>query len=311
MKRTLQENLETSEKTLENVARSKPEQEEKKAIKFFCNEEVRRKLEADKLNDSLVELRAAQKSLKSKLAQIKTCVMISKEDNAKYEKMCSSLGIPQMPPYLRVLRTNKDGTITPEVIQEAIDSLTPQDIAEKKDSGNEKEVIRDAILQAIRRVIRTFSETNKLMTSIPRGMTTYDIETAKPEVSELMFQYWKTDHEIKGLLSSKKIDPELNKQQNDLKDKIESYFIRAGITAQRIVVDTKPYRLVRRISVRKTKVGIGQIQKMLEEILEGISVESFKPNEVTRQLQILLTSMPPETKTCIKLCAVKEESGEK
>jgi hypothetical protein len=71
-------------------------------------------------------------------------------------------------------------------------------------------------------------------------------------------------------------------------------------------VDSKAYKLVRRVSVRKAKIGIGQVEKMLDHVLKDIRPESFKPAEVCREIQILMTSLPPETKSSIKLCAVKD-----
>jgi hypothetical protein len=309
MKRTA-DNLKAADSALEEIVKVKPENEEKKAIKTFCNEEVQRRLKNQQVEAELSALRIVQKELKSKLIKQK-CVMLSKEDHDKYQKMCASQGISTMPPYLRKVKTNKDASITPEVIQEAIDALTPQDLEESKTSmASAKDLIKEVILTSIRRIIRSYTETTKLMLNMPRGQTVYDLDVATSEIAEAMYQSWKTDHEIKVLLASKKVDPDLNKAHNALKERVESYFIRAGITAQRIVVDSKPYKLVRRVSVRKSKVGIGHVEKMLDEVLKDVKSDSFKPNEVIRGLQVLLTSMPPETKSSIKLSAVKDTDSE-
>ena len=304
MKRRNSEQLVTASAALEEITKVKPENEEKKAIKTFCTEEVQRKLESQKISAEVAVLRAVQKDCKLKLSKAK-CLMLSKEDHAKYEKMCASEGLPSMPPYLRTVKTNKDGSITPEILQEAIDCLTPQDLSEAS-GGRPVEIIKEAILKAVRRIIRTYTETTKLMDNMPRGKTVYDMDTAPPEIAETMFTSWRTQHEVKKLLESKKIDPEESKAHNVLKEKVESYFIRAGITAQRIVVDSKAYKLVRRVSVRKAKIGIGQVEKMLDQVLKDIRPDSFKPAEVCREIQILMTSLPPETKSSIKLCAVKD-----
>jgi hypothetical protein len=304
MKRRNSEQLVAANSALEEIIKVKPENEEKKAIKTFCNEEVQRKAETQKISADVAGLRAVQKECKLKLAKAK-CAMLSKEDHAKYEKLCASEGLPSLPPYLRTVKTNKDGCITPEIIQEAIECLTSQDLSEAS-GGRPVEIIKEAILKAVRRIIRTYTETTKLMENMPRGKTVYDMDIASPEIAETMYTSWRTQHEVKKLLDSKKIDPDVSKAHNVLKEKVESYFIRAGITAQRIVVDSKAYKLVRRVSVRKAKIGIGQVEKMLDHVLKDMRPESFKPAEVCREIQILMTSLPPETKSSIKLCAVKD-----
>ena len=308
MKRRNSEQLVAANAALEEIIKVKPENEEKKAIKTFCNEEVQRKAATQKISEEVARLRMVQKDCKLKLSKAK-CLMLSKDDYAKYEKLCAAEGLPSLPPYLRTIKTNKDGSITPEIVQEAIDCLTPQDLSEAS-GGKPVEVIKEAILKALRRIIRTYTETTKLMENMPRGLTVYDMDVASPEIAETMYTSWRTQHEIKKLHDSKKIDPDESKAHNVLKEKVEAYFIRAGITAQRIVVDSKPYKLVRRVSVRKAKVGIGQVEKMLDQVLQEIKPESFKPAEVCREIQILMTSLPPETKSSIKLCAVKDPGAD-
>jgi hypothetical protein len=237
--------------------------------------------------------------------------MLSKEDRARFDKLCAAAGHDAMPPYLRTVKTNKDSSITPEIIQEAIESLTAQDISESAGGREDAAaVLKEVILQSIRRIIRSFSETTKLMNNMPRGRTSYDTDTAPTNVAEIMFKSWTNDQEIKKLLLTRKIDPDLNKEHSILKERVESYFIRAGITAQRIIVDAKQYKLVRRVSVRKSKIGIGQIDKMLDQVLNALDTSAFKPQDVIRELQILITSLPPETHSSIKLCAVKVDDDD-
>lgn len=291
--------LDEAEASLQEIVRVKPENEEKKAIKTFCNEEVRRKASSADANAALAILRKEQKDLKAELSKHK-CLMLSKEDRARFDKICAAAGHDAMPPYLRTIKTNKDASITPEVIQEAIESLTPQDISESAAGRDDAAaVLKEVILKSIRRIIRSFTETTKLMHNMPRGQTSYDTDTAPTAVAELMLKSWSTDQEIKKLLATRKIDPDLNKEHSILKERVESYFIRAGITAQRIVVDSKQYKLVRRVSVRKSKIGIGQVDKMLEQVLIGLDASAFKPTDVIRSLQILITSMPPDRKSVV------------
>lgn len=310
---TLKENLEASEASVQAAQVVRPDATELDCIKKFCNEEVAKRLRTADATLTLKRLRTAQKMyrdslLKSLKADGAACFALSKADAKRLDDECAKIGHPNCPRFVRLVQSNKDSTITPEVIQESLETLTSDDIKETNATGHQ--AIKEAILQSIRRNIRSFTESAKLMNSVPRGSDTYDLTEAPTDISNTMFQLWTTECEIKVALESKKQDPEITKEQNGLKQTIEGFFVRTGLTAQRLVVEGLPYRLVRRVSVRKPKIGIGRLEKMLDDIIKDIDPKNFKPNDVIRELQIQLSSMPPEMKTCINLCSVKTEKPE-
>ena len=231
---------------------------------------------------------------------------LSKDDAKRFDTMCATEGLETTPHFVRILQTNKDSTITPDVIQEALETLSATELKEAQGT-TPQEAIKDAILKNVRRTIRSFTETAKLMTAMPRGTDIYDIAEVPTSVSDTIYGLWRTEQLIKKKLEEKKIDPEISKKQKDLKDIIEGFFVRTGLTAQRIVVEGRPYKLTRRVSVRKPKVGIGKLSQMLDELIATIDPATFKPVDIIRGLQIQLTSLPPETKTSISLGAVKVE----
>jgi hypothetical protein len=80
--------------------------------------------------------------------------------------------------------------------------------------------------------------------------------------------------------------------------------------SQRIVVEGKPYKLVRRISVRKPKIGIGRVEKILDDILqdpEYADAKLLRPANLIKALQIQVSSVAPETKTTVSLSAIKTD----
>ena len=205
-----------------------------------------------------------------------------------------------MPPYVRLVSANKDATITPDVIQEAVDAVTAADLAETQES-DPKTALKMVVMQNIRRIIRTFTETLKMAPSLQRGLTVYEVAEVSTETADRMAALWTADHAVKNALAAKKEAP--NPDAEAIKTKVEAFFIRTGLVAQRVVVEGQQYRLVRRVSVRKQKVGIGKLESMLDEALG----ESLKGPDLIRNLHIALANVPPESKSSVSLCNVKSE----
>jgi len=151
--------------------------------------------------------------------------------------------------------------------------------------------------------------------SLPRGLSIYDVTQATPEHADKMWQLWLVEQHIKEGLAKKKatVTDKASPQTYQLKTQIEAFFIRTGLTAQRIVVEGLPYRLVRRISVRKPKIGVGRFEQILDEALTENAIASmknlkdFRPLEFMKALQIQVSSVPPEMKSAVVLCKVAEE----
>jgi hypothetical protein len=319
--------LETAEAAMAEAQVVKPDAKELEAIKLFCAEEIKQRERVANVSDEIKSLRAQQKAYKEALAKglqglqadgKAKCAMLSKADAARLEGLTAAAGLPSVPPYVRLVQTNKDATITAEVIQEAIEALSEDDIADAAQggaaAGGPAEAIKSAVLQTIRRSIRSFTESLKIMPSVQRGLGPYDVLECTPEMADAMHGMWTTEDALKKALATKKTDPEVAAKMTDFKGRIEAFFVRTGLTAQRIVVENKPFRLVRRVSVRKPKVGIGLFEKMLNEALTevgltgGAAGAKFRPSDLIRALQIQISSVAPETKSNVSLCAIKSGS---
>lgn len=273
--------------------------------------EVQKKGVADEVASDLKGLRAELKALKASFAealQAKTCLCVSKVDAARLEKLAAANSVPSMPLFLRKLQTNKDNNITPEIVKEAIDSITEEaldELCDDKANKGSREVLREAVLRNIRLLIRGQSESIRMVPNLPRGQTLYDVPEASPAVADAMFRSWTLEHQIREALSRRKQDPEVIQAQQRLKERVEAFFVRTALSAQRLVVEGRQYRLVRRISVRKPKIGIGRLEKLLDEILKDFSGGSFRPAELARALQVQVASVAPESKSVVSLCAIK------
>ena len=311
---TLRENLAEAESAAHQAQAVKPDAKELKAIKDFCAEEVARRALTAEASANLKALRATQKDVKGALLKaLKEAsvlqMAISKDDAARLDAEAAARGLPSMPRYLRLVQTNKDATITAEVIQESLEGLSLNDISEATKGPAEPVLaVKEAVLQALRRAIRSYTESARLMTSLPRGTDVYEALTAPESVVTLMWTLWTNERQIKNVLETKKVDPEVAKHQISLKETIEAYFVRTGLTAQRLVVEGRPYRLVRRVSVRKPKVGIGKLQAMLDVALKDMDLSAFRPLDLIRALQVQLANIEPESKSSVSLCSVKAPS---
>ncbi len=291
----------------------KPEPAEIEAIKLFCAAEVQKRQATQNIKAQISKFRAIQSEQRKALTEYMNnnfeCIAISRADAVRLDALSNAEGLQIMPRYLRLLKTNKDTNITSETIKEALQTISLEDLKENlgtletSDVDQEKvqKALKELILKLLRRQIRSFSLNLKLVTSALRGLTIYELPEAPSDVADRMWALWNAEQSIKKLLADKpKID------HPELKERIENYFVRTGLSSQRIVVESKPWRLVRKVSIQKMRIGIGRIENMLDEALKNQSLERFNAAEIIHFLQVQISSLPPETKTSVGLCAVKE-----
>lgn len=297
-------NLATADRIIEE-SQIKPEVNELDAIKQFCNFEVKRKQILEALSTQIKEHKKKVSFTKDKLEKLvgeTECFALSKACCERLDAIAAKEGLEKVPRYCRILKANKDANITTETIEEALNGLTAEDIkeaSEKSVDKNIKSVIKTLLMTNIRRIIRSYSHNLKLSKSIQRGNNLYDVSEASIEMADLMYDLHKIENEIKDLNNQKPSES----ADASIKDQVEKFFIRTGLTAQRIVVEGAPYKLVRKISIKKTKLGIGKIEKILDEILE--TTKTFNTSELMRSIQIHISEIPPETKSTVGLTALK------
>lgn len=328
MQDDLRANLASAQSAIEAAEVVKPSSEELKAISAFCKSEIKRRQTEEKICDDIRVLRVQQKLLKAQLTKdivklcnsesgLPKCVALTKEDSKRYEELAKAENLEPMDPFARIVQVNKDASITPEVIQEALENVSSEDLQEAAAAASEdgtvttRTTVRQLVLTNIRRIIRSFVETLKMSDSLPRGSTVYDVADAPSDVAARMWKLWSLDQNIKKNLSKKKdTTATQTPSEEGLKTKIESFFIRTGLTAQRIVIEGHAYRLVRRISVRKPKIGVGRFEQILDTSLDEALIDkinNFKPIDFMKALQIQLSSVPAESKSNVVLCKIAED----
>lgn len=204
---------------------------------------------------------------------------------------------PEVPPlYVRLLRGNKDSSITPEIVEDAIDSVTDEDIAEHKS-------VVDAILHHVRNAIRTYKTTLSLSDSRERNQHVYET----PSLPDDLFQ-----HVLAWHLSTQKLNESAIKHKAELtevtqainatKPIVESFFERTGVMTQRVNLEDTPYRITRKVSVRHPKIGIPKLKALLED--QGTQ----NLDRLRTLVRPMLQNVPPVTKADVVFCAIRKST---
>ena len=119
----------------------------------------------------------AKKSLLEKMKSHEDrTVCLSKAQLKDFENTCASEGLDSVPPYLRLIITNKDSPLKPTMIEEAIAEISTEDIDEIKALDAEKdlsrpfrEILFDAVILRVRQRVRGVSESIRLSRALERG----------------------------------------------------------------------------------------------------------------------------------------------
>jgi hypothetical protein len=268
MKRT-RDDLEEADRVSEQQV-VKPSAQEKSAISSYCSLSLQVKKIEEKLKEQVVSLKPEIKALRVALLDT-----VKKGDDEIFQ-------IPQelrkhlaVPPYIRLVKNNKDLTITPEVISEALQAVTEADVLEAQ--GSPSEILINTILASVRRIVRSFSEQIKLTESVPRGIKPADIPFASAELSKQAIALHEHSSVVLNAEAEKRTSVAAAKAaMTEKQPSLEQFFERSGITHQRVMLDNKPFNLCRRLTVSKTKVTF----KLLQDVLENVDiVKSFKTKQ--------------------------------
>lgn len=172
-------------------------------------------------------------------------------------------GLPPVPPYMRLVRNTKDLAITPDLVKDIIDKLTPDDIEEAgTDDGIEALVL--AVMAAVRRSVRSYSEQVKLMESVPRGTRAADVPAAPRRLAEAAIEL----HERGAVvLAEERAKREavagIKARMPTPLATVDSLFKRAKWPRASVGVGGQPFWLCRREYTVKPKVTFKLLQGMV------------------------------------------------
>ena len=263
-----------------------PTENEKKSISSYCTLTLKCKEIEAKAKQDVKDIKPVIKNLREKLLSL---IKESKEEilqiplhirNSADSKLSSSM--PKTPAYIRLTKNTKDITISSDILNDAFDNLTEDDVNECKLDGCD--AIIECIINSVRRLIRSFNEQAKLTDTIPRGMRPADIKFASEDLSIYAIELHELSTKIS--LTEKSKRDLVNASKQDIEKKlpdVETFFSRANTTSQRVNLENQSYNLCCRQSVSKPKVTL----KILEHILEDSVKPTFLDKKIIHKKDIL------------------------
>jgi hypothetical protein len=227
-------------------------------------------------------------------------------------------GLPLVPPYVRVVRSSKDVAISAEVISQVLSQLSDDDVLEAEGADGLACLV-SAVLAAVRRQVRSFTEQVKLVESAPRGTRPADIPQAPLEMSRLALAMHEAGSLVLQAEREKREDVARVKHELDaLTGAVEAYFARGNMTHQRVKLEGAPYNLCRRVTVQKPRLTFKALELVLADGLSEclqlrgvldkqqlVAALRSRREEVQRAVASRIATLPTTTKTLIHLQRVK------
>ena len=333
MKNDVDVALQAADEEVAKVA-VKPSDEERRALSVYCEKSLKCKQRQTEIKNSVKQMKTQVTDLRKALTQSmklsgKDCFVIPKLMLRKAEEEAQRKKFVLPPAYLRIKTNSKDLSITDDVITEAIDSLSDQDIADQEVLSG-KGALAKAIIDIVRRNIREYKEQFIMTPSIPRGVRHVDIDDADEDVARMAIELFFLQQTITEKESGGKGDlSELKEIMKVVEPKVDSFFVRGNFTSQRVQLGEQPYTLVRRVAQTKPRVNFKMLETMVtqgiddifthiktkkdtkEEVVVKIVSNPNAREDLKRLLLSRFASIPSTTKISIHLKAAssKEEEG--
>jgi hypothetical protein len=316
---TVQKDLQMSD-SIASAQIIKPTKKEKSCLSSYCALSLQVKKEEaatlEKVKTKKPLIKDIRANLLETLKESDCEILLLPHDLRKQaDQRALSLGLDPIPPYIRLVKNNKDLSITSEIVAEAIASLDPNDVMENE-KENVKEALVDCILASIRRLVRSYSEQIKLTESVPRCIKAADVQIASHEISEEAIRLHELSNEVLKSESTKRENITMAKKEMAQKvQQIEEYFNRGSITYQRVILENNPYNLCKRISVTKPKISFPVLTELLNSSIQKLTkkqdiIKYLENRDVlTKSLLTKISTIPSTTKVAIHLQKIKVQQN--
>lgn len=322
--------LAEADKSAESQEIVKPTAAEKAGISGFCAITLKVKAAQAEAKEALKDVKPRVKELRKTLLEtlkngseeiLQIPTNMRKEANIRLHES----RLPPVPAYIRLSKNTKDVTITNEIIQEAFSSLSSEDILQAEGEGADS--IVNAVLSAVRRLVRSFTEQIKLADSVPRGKKAADVELASVELAREAIALH--EHSSFILQREKEKRDEIASARQDLESKaqdVEKFFSRANLTSQRVNLENKAYNLCCRTTMIRPKLTLKLLEDFLQDgikecILSSIngkvtkqsiaSALKSKKADLFRIINTRVGTLESTSKTVVHLQKVAEKSDKK
>lgn len=259
-----------------------PDETEREAMHAYSVELLKMRQKEEVTQRQTAPMKAHAKQLRKQLYDWmvdagKDIVVLPAPMREAHNAQLEAAGMPPVPPYVRMFRNNKDATILPETVREALDDVTLEDVSEQyQDAADRKKPITVtkafllAVVARVRLSIREYTQQVKQLASLPKGTRGADVENAPAEVATWAVKLHTNEHGAK-MLEAKRRTADAKRESNLrlLEPLVASYFARAGLlsdagnASERVMLGGVVYRLVRRVSSVKQPIRFGVIDRAL------------------------------------------------
>lgn len=297
---------------------------EKQNLSTFCNLCLKSKSITEKTKDTLKDAKDNLKNLRERMMNLMKNIDVVLIPVDVRRRINVDLD-EEMPPYIRVVKNNKDNVVTIDTIKDCIMNISPEDVIESS-KENGVDTLLNLILNGLRRNIRSYTQQVRLVHSVPRGIKAADIEIANQEQIECAVEMHKLLLTILNTEEGKReILKELKQQIKEKQPDIESFFDKTNVNSQRVILENCAYNLIRRVSICKPKLNIRTVNNIFIETLNELLIQKSKtvPSKklifdnlqelketLSQTIETKILTLPSTTKTDIFLKRVVQRAEE-
>ena len=313
-------NSSDEELTLASIAAPdpKPSAKEKKALKEFCLISLQEKEEAKQDKLAKKESLDLVKDRKQKLdewirKQGSKCFSVPKAKYKEIEAELSSLGLPPLPTYVRLKKNTTDGTITPDVVEEAIQEVSWDSFQEME--GDLQSKFTQCILNNLRQNIRSSRESVALSDSLEKGHRVVEIPDLDQEALDYVLEMHKTQATLKNASKETKAAQAQTKTTlKQLEAVVDKFLTKVNKTAQPVNLEgvEGSHKIVKKTSSKAEKITIKVFQEILAESLEELELPSEESKDAWKKIEqqksqliklilIKINAIPKKESVSIKL----------
>jgi hypothetical protein len=291
---------------------------EKKALREFCMVSLQDKEAQKQEKIEKKEGLTLVKDRKTKLdewirKQGSKCFSVPKAKYKAIEAELSAQGLPPLPIYIRLKKNTTDGTITPDVVEEAIQEITWEALEELE--GDLPSKLTQCILNNLRQTIRTSRESVALSDKLEKGQKIVDVPDIDDEALEYMVEMHKTQCALKSQAKEKKVQNQETKTAlKQLEAVVDTVLTKTNKTVQPVTLDgiEGSHKIVKKLSTKSQKLTIKSFQDILAESIEEMELPSDSTEaswkkveqqkvQLIKLILIKINTLPKKESVSIKL----------
>lgn len=204
------------------------------------------------------------------------------------------------PAYVRLKRTSSSRTLTPELLEQAVNNITQEIVAElaDKEQGKKKRktntgaaaagagsgaghdlksIVSEAVLQVIRRVRSTEKQVADITSSLPRGTDESTVSDAPPEIQEYVQKIVDLQTKLKNINKQYKQElADLQAREAEVQEAVDNFLKRGNKNQFKLNVNVDGDRV--RYLIKRKKV-------VTKKPLSATEIKEHVHNTVAKLLQ--------------------------